>query len=616
MKRIICIVLALLLCAPLLAACSNQTKLDIVVDGKCSILYDATQITDEQAQDFAARIEKSLGAEPELISTDSFLGKITVKPNTIVLGNVDLEICRTATEGLRNKDYVVGVYGDIYLIAGTAASATVSAMNYFRKELLPDEDEGVNKLTVSSKNNYRYDGNYAINNMSIGGVPLRKCEIVIPQESTVSEHRMAVQLRELLLAKTGYNLPIVAANEVSATGQIRIGSSICSRVDIGTAHSYDMRVSGSVLEIAAESLYGYEEARTAFQDQVLGGKKETYPLDDTFLFSGNGATRATARLENDAEVRLFFNNIWGGTDGDEKQRIGQLVELFLEYSPDVLGLQECSSAMYEAGIYKLLDAGYAEVQTGSVSPRTPLFYRTDTVEVLKSGHLKLNTLDFSDTQYVYLLPAGVSSADMAQLMSDDKKGPDDDSSKGLTWAIFRIKATGHVFFAGSTHLWWQGRHDMDDAARIIQMEVMKAFAVKTAAAFMEQKGLQGELPIYIGGDYNSRTSRKSYASMSSNTAFDNINSFVGEADRLKKSTMHNYPTFNDELKIWEIGGSPRGNYDSALDHIFAYRKAEGTYEVVRIEMLEEDYAFLSSDHSPIFADLNFTATAPTLGAVQ
>lgn len=616
MKRIVCIVLAVLLLVPMLAACGNQTKLKIIADGACSILYDATQITDEQANEFAARIKKSLGAEVELISTASFLAEITVEPNTIVLGNVDLEVCRAATADLRSKDYVIGVYGDIYLIAGTSASATTSAMNYFRKEILPDEDEGADKLTVSSKNNYRHNGSYAINNMSIGGVPLYKCEIVIPQDSTVSEYRMAVQLKEILLLKAGYTLPIVAINEGSATGQIRIGTSICEHITVSEAHSFAMGVAGSVFEIAAESLYGYEEARTAFQDQVLGGKKEEYLLDSTFSLTGNGAERATAPLENDAEIRLLYNNIWGGTEGDEKQRISQLVELYVEYLPDVLGLQECSSAMYEAGIYKLLDAGYAEVKTGGSSPRTPLFYRTDTVEVLESGHLKLHSLDFSDAQYAYLLPAGVSSADMKALMTQDRSGPDDDSSKGLTWAIFRVKETGHVFFAGSTHLWWQGRHDMDDGARIIQMEVMKAFAVKTAASFMAQKGLEGQLPIYIGGDYNSRMSRQSYDSMSANTAFDNLNDFVDVADQLKKSTMHSYPTFNEERGVWEIGGSPRGEYNSALDHIFAYRQAASTYETVRIKMLEEDYAFLSSDHSPIFADLNFTAVAPVLAAVQ
>ena len=616
MKRIACALLALLLCMPLLVACGGGNKLRIVADGACTVLYDDTQLTDEQVQQFVADIEESLSATVELIAASSFLGEVTASPNTIILGNVDIEACRAATEALRSKDYVVGVYGDLYVIAGKTVNATTAAMNYFRREILPPEEEGADKLTVSTKSNHRHDGSYAINGMTIGGVPLSQCEIVIPKNCSASEYRTAILLKELLLTKTGYVLPIVKENDAAAVGRISIGASICSQVDVSVAHSYAMGVSGSVLEIAAESLYGYEEAIRVLQDQVLHQKKDAYPLDNSFSLTGNGAARATAPLTNDAELRLLYNNVWGGTDGDEKQRMGQLVELYLEYLPDVIGLQECSEAMRNAGIDKLWDLGYAEVATPGVVPRTPLFYRTDTLEVLESGYLSLHDLDFANEKYAYLLPAGVSSANMRALMQQDRTGPDDDSSKSLTWAIFRIKATGHVFFAGSTHLWWQGRDQRDDAARIIQMETMKAYAVRAAAYFMSYNALEGQMPIYIGGDYNSRMSRDSYHSMGSNTVFENINNLVAEAERLKLSTMHNYPTYNEERGLWEVGGSPRGEYPSALDHIFACSMAQSTYQVARIKMLEEDYAFLSSDHSPIFADLNFTSEAPILSAVQ
>ena len=78
--------------------------------------------------------------------------------------------------------------------------------------------------------------------------------------------------------------------------------------------------------------------------------------------------------------------------------------------------------------------------------------------------------------------------------------------------------------------------------------------------------------------------------------------------------MHSYPTFDEELGIWNGMGSPRGDYSQSLDYIFAPRAVRNTYEVVRAQMLYEDYAFLTSDHSPIFVDLNFTANAPVMSA--
>lgn len=618
MKRVLSLLFCVLFLLPCLAACEKHQKLNIVNEGACTVVYDAEQVSAELARAVANDIKQTFGAEVTLKSSASFPIAVYADANTVLLGNLDFEPVRAVTESLRNKDFVVGVFGDYYIVAGANEETTGRAVRHFREEILAVED-GKDTLTVSDKDNYRYDGKYSINDMSIGTVPLYRCEIVLPREESVSEYRLAKQIQKLLVEKTGYTLPIVTDAKAKAEGQIRIGASICSHVSLPVAHAYAFEVHGSVMEIAAGSIWGYEEALSAFQSRIVGSKKEEYALTESLQLTGSGASRVIGTLENDAEVRLFFNNIWNGSDGDTAQRASMQAELFLSYGADVIGLQECSPTMRDAGIDRLLDAGYAEVPTrrgdtyyrDETVPRTPLYYNTATVELLDYGHLALNTLDFSATEYARYLPGGVSSLDMKRLMEQDKYGPDDDGSKGATWAIFRVKETGHVFLVASTHLWWQARDERDDAARKIQMEVMKSYLVQTAADFMAKKGLDGDMPIFVGGDYNSRMSRDSYHFMSRYTSFENLNDRVDSAKRLEDSTMHGgYPTYDAELGIWTGSHNPAGAYENALDHIFAYNGSRDSYEVVRLEMVYDDFAFSSSDHSPIFTDVNFTANAP------
>ncbi|MBE6580501.1 MAG: hypothetical protein E7650_02670 [Ruminococcaceae bacterium] len=620
MKRILCLIMACCLLVPLLVACRREAELTIIEDGACVIVYDVDTVDKALAEAVANDIEKAFDAEVTLQASSSFLLDVTADKNTILLGFVDFEPCREVLLPLRNKDFVVGVYGDYYIVGGKNTETTSRAVRYFREEVL-GAAEGGDQLKVSAADNHLYQAKYSVESMTVGGVPLYECEIVLPKNEQVFEYRLAMKIQNILLLKTGYDVPVIGADKASAKGQIRIGQAVCTGLTVSATHGYAMRVTGTALEIAATSLYGYEEAYEAFLSRVINVGKEQHALSDKLSVSGSGAYLVTAAQACDADVRVLFNNIWNGSDDAETaQRAQMQVALYLQYAPDVLGLQECSPTMRNRGIDGLLDAGYREVPSARATAyyrnetvtRTPLFYNTNTVELLEYGHLSLHTLDFSDSRYAHLLYGGITSADMRALMDQDKYGPDEDGSKGVTWAIFRVKKTGHVFMVGSTHLWWQGRDNRDDAARVIQMEIMKSTMLAKSRSFATSNGLDGTVPLFIGGDYNTRITRYSYTSMSTNTAYDDLNSLLPADQRMQDATVHAYPTFDEELGIWNGKGAPRGDYPQSLDYVFAPRAVRSAYEVVRAQMLYEDYAFLTSDHSPIFVDLNFTATTPVM----
>jgi hypothetical protein len=102
--------------------------------------------------------------------------------------------------------------------------------------------------------------------------------------------------------------------------------------------------------------------------------------------------------------------------------------------------------------------------------------------------------------------------------------------------------------------------------------------------------------------------------MGRTTPFDAIHTYLPMNKQPQECTTHEYPAYNQETGFWEKAGAPWADYSYALDYIFANRSAKDTYNVLRMEMLKEEYAFATSDHSPIFADLSFGDHAPTLPA--
>ncbi len=444
---------------------------------------------------------------------------------------------------------------------------------------------------------------------AIGKIPLSECEIVTPTNVTVSEWRFALFLQELLYERTNIQVPIVTQAEMTASGVIVIGS-LCTGHSYDMRHQYISRVMGNVWQLSAESFYGYEAVLSYIENSLFAASATTLHLNNTHNVTGSGAANATNPLESESEVRMMYNNIWGSDTDNTAQRAEMLLELYGEYMPDVLGLQEYSPALRKAGMDAGLAAlGYAEVPTDPSAPyyknetqtRTPMFYNKATVELLDYGYLCLAVTDYS--AYPSLLGSYTASEVEAKAKSD--------RSKAVTWGVFRMKETGHIFMAGSVHLWWEG-DAISDTARVIQMHVMREALTVAAEEYMIENGIAGTMPVFIGGDYNSRTTRGSYSTMSNGeTPFTNLNDLAPSGHKLTKTTSHSYPTYDKELNIWKKCTPTSGGYNYAIDHIFMENSALDQVTVDHMGMLEEYYAF-ASDHLAIFADLNFSANSPKI----
>ncbi len=634
MRRFLALLLTVLAVIPLLAACKKEKaqKLTLFENGEGLLVYDANLITMKEAYEFASSVEKATGAKLKILK-----GYGGDAPH-IILGNISNENVSAVTAELRVNDYALRVSGGDYVIGATTAAALKKAMEYFLSTVLPGAKDGV--LELSAADDYKFESTYNFETFSVGGVPLGNLQIVIPKSYTVSEYRTAVLLQQYLLDTVGYSLPLkIGAADQGAAGKIVIGGELCQKAKAEKNHAYAVAVSGTTLEITAESFYGYEAVQSLLQKTVFAKNANT-ELDDSTEYTGVGSptTAVASRL---GDLRIMFHNIHGNCNVNDfpVAPVAEMMsEVFAEYLPDVLGLQECSPALRTSGqIGSVLAPLYTEVNVSNSESyiknknqnSTPLFYRSDTVEVLRSGYFCYNALPYENEAYsdlwngqdpAKLLDYNVRQSDEAQITKNGRR----DSSKGVTWAVFRSKATGNIFLVASTHLWWENNDEGDRTVRQIQMCYLKDLLMKEATDYLAEIGSDADImPIFVGGDYNARYSKKNNtpAKMTAKTPtvlyngglpsqFENTNENADADHRITKTTHHGYATWNAELGIYEKPQYSDNAYNTSLDYIFACRAAASMYTVNRSALADDLYSYLSSDHVPLMIDFTFSASAP------
>ncbi len=146
-----------------------------------------------------------------------------------------------------------------------------------------------------------------------------------------------------------------------------------------------------------------------------------------------------------------------------------MVRTIREEHPDVMGTQELHKRQGDYIVGKL--PGYAWFgegrRGGSGDEHMGVFYRKDTLKVLKSGNFWL-----SDTPRK---PGSISWGQPYPRM--------------VTWALFKVKASGRTFYFYDTHLPYRKQ---DVAARM-----------KSAAEILQHmKELPEDIPFVLTGDFN------------------------------------------------------------------------------------------------------------------
>lgn len=642
MKKFLCFLLAILMILPLAAACSEEPapeappadnqppaspeveELKIIDNGVCHVYYDRSTIKNITPLTDALSEKLGVEVEAQVVYANSKGSSVDeIEENAILVGNVLMPDGWRSAGGLRVNDCAVGIYDGHFILGGKSSARTEEAVNYFISMVL-SEMGADNTLTFKREDNYRKDAKYSLGDISIGGKSLGHYKVQVASDCSISEWRTAVLLRQFVSEKIGYELELIEADSCNAPAVIRIGSAVCDSQPTAQ-HEYTISINGTTVELVAESLFGYTAIQRKLSNDVLYSTDRTgvKALDNASSIAGDGATYALSPMEINGDVRIMYNNIHGQIENGTmpvQQPTEMLVELYLEYLPDVIGLQECTSHSFNAGIVKLLSSEYDMVYDKQTA--TAMFYRRETVELLDSGYYGFNDIDaeFADENHIYkdlIEDRGYATTDI-YYNNTNKAGQTGqsrkDGSKGVTWGIFRLKSTGNVFMAGSTHLWWENNEALDDITRMVQMRKLRNVTTEAAAAFAAQNGIEaGTIPIFIGGDYNTeyggnRNSLPTMESTVNSYAFSNVNRIATQ--KLETTTHHAYATYDKDLDIYVNTNPTNRSYEYAIDHIFVNNAALDMITANFVDRLEDDYAYLASDHLAIFTDVTFNASAP------
>jgi len=443
--------------------------------------------------------------------------------------------------------------------------------------------------------------------------------ILTPAHPTAAEHRAAVLLRRHLQG---------AGMTVTERGGYPVRIGFCSAAEKPAGdHGYIILGDASGLYVTAASAYGYEAATDVLTGEILTPEND----ETTVLRRGNGRTRLTAEPGRIGDLRIFSNNLWGDGTVSPEQRADMLLSVYLTYHPDVMGFQEFHNGIRGFLASRLEAAGYREVRfdidsinDGSSVNSTPVFYDPSAVELLDKGYFWYNNIPFADEVYAGLR-GDLTPNDVKEAMAF-RPGQRWDYSKGYSYGIFKLKKTGRLFLAASTHLWWMDKRPVDDVCRQIQIAAAKERLLQAADAFM-QKHCPGDgrrMPVFLLGDFNLTQHMASYRTVVTDSpvtdetrrhnAFVNTNDLTPTGERITVTTNHHREgRYNGEDDIFEDPCIETQGYEYSLDYIFVDDKtAAGDWAFHRSCRVADLTILLATDHCPVFIDATPGETSPKL----
>ncbi len=518
------------------------------------------------ARELILKLKAKTGAELRM-TTDWLMPDADPPELEILIGATCREESQAELATLKAAGFSIKIVGKKLIIVGGTDEATVDGVNHFIKNVVDKLPDGSTELTLSSDTvNYLYAEEYRIKTINILGTPIDKYSVVLPEDYNASEYRTSVFLREHIKKNCGVVLPLIYDNE-SAEHEIRIGRTVRSSA-APTGQAYRVSASGGSFEIAAASMYAYVALQKYLTGELFSPSEKEIAIDEGFSSVGDVTDTLRDGAENvlsrSGELRVMFNNMYGNCQAihPRPQRQQQLGELYAQYLPDVIGLQECNpqSRGGNRGIDTILrKLGYTEVASSDTN-YTPLFYRSEVLELVEGGYSKY----------------------------EDGKG---DKSKSYTWGVFRVKNSGKLFAALSTHYWWKSIDGTDNEARLADaaqmMSVVKLIEEKYGCA------------VITGGDFNCNKNSEPYGAIISSGYTDAARS---AEKREQVKSHHSYPTYDEELKLYDKPVMPDMNVNNSIDHILI-KNAE-KLEVKLYDVVTDLYSLLSTDHCPIYIDLN------------
>lgn len=149
---------------------------------------------------------------------DNELTSIPQKSCEILIGSTNRLASENAIDDLRNDEYVCRWDNGAIVVCGRSDGSTVSAIERFISDVLPFASK---QSLMLSNVVLEYTVDYAIERITLNGYDLYDYVLVYPNENWCREKEIALMLRDMIKARSGYYLEVISAAEVDKrTGRI------------------------------------------------------------------------------------------------------------------------------------------------------------------------------------------------------------------------------------------------------------------------------------------------------------------------------------------------------------------------------------------------------------
>ena len=499
------IVLLLTLCqiAGCFAACkkdaegtedSSEPAFDLTVEQLSEyklVIPHTTQTTMRSvATKLQGMIEKVTGAKPE-IKTDKIVENSEATHETeyeILVGYADRAEAYEFYADVKKDDYGYALVGKKILILGHDDAMAEKSVTQFKVNVL--DKAGDSGVILAAGDSKVQRGSYSYDTLTLNGTDIGKFKIVYPVTAIKGEPEVASDLRDWISDKTGHVLPIVTDDKTAGEYEIHVGDTSRIPEDMSaTREAAGYNNQKSYIGVSDKTVWICGSTQTLL-NQAMGRLLKSAEYDGkavTLKASESGCVTFTGEFS----LTVMSYNVY--FDLSESQRNADDVIVSVnQKAPDIFGLNEAGLAWinkFKADSDISAVYGCAEgkaLETASDASYNPIFYRKDRFELIEVT-----------TKWLSSTPDKMS------------KDPDAKHYKGITYAVFKDKATGTEFMYMNTHLDGSGDQDAHQSMKDLrkrQAEIVKRYVKKYP--FM---------PIIVGGDFNEGPTSAVIGGMSTNT---------------------------------------------------------------------------------------------------
>jgi len=572
-KAYVSLLVCFLLILPLCLTACNKTP---PTDNADTTLADTTETTmiestikitddyviirpDNDSQVLISSIQKVSSAFNEKCGYNLTLTTDWLKPGTtasekeILLGLTNREESIEAAEDLKPNDFIIKVSGQKIIIVGGSDEATEKATDYFCENYIKEETK-LNKTEL-----YKYSVSYPVKNISLDGVDISNYQIVYSLSEQDIYNDAAQKINERLLTLCGITLNIVNTSAEQTSYEILLGNTNRSESNILTISKkieYGTGIKGAKVVMSAGCVYAANEAVNDLLDNYLN---ESLNGDIAINLRDYSLISEVAYM---TDLTLMSNNVLA--DSTAKDRTDLLYDTYMNYSPDIIGLQECSSTHYTNIVAKLIIAGYKATCTtidnkDNAMSYTPILYSGDKYTLVDKGCF------LYDQRYM------------------------ETNTKTLSYAVFIDNDTRQKFAVINTHFAIitssypasVGTNSVEGAA----WREDNARQVKETYLSILQK--HGDIPVFAMGDFNCTSSSTAYSSLTETLDDTQDMAIIYNTDGT--GSWHNVGV------LPTVGGDP-------IDHIFV---SEDDVEVYTYEIPLDQDVLNSTDHCPVIIEIRF-----------